>query len=312
MSEIKAIVLCSNRFALPALQELAFFNQLAVVAVPRHCTDMAEDAQAVLNGSGIPVVQVDKASLVRQLTEAIQQHKANIGLVITFSYKIPASVYGLTEKGFFNVHPSPLPLYRGADPVFQQLKNREELAGVSLHQLDDGMDTGPVVARELIRIEEGDTYGMLTTKLSFTALNLIRTVLKLAAFGSLIPSRPQDEVRATYYPKQQAKDITINWKEMDAATIVALVRACNPWNKVAVTKINNKVVRLLEAERIEEKMKGGEPGTVLWFDATAMIVATAGEEAIRVTVVYTDEGFFSAALLQKAGLRAGSRFGEVY
>jgi methionyl-tRNA formyltransferase len=312
MSEIKAIVLCSNRFALPALQELAFFNQLAVVAVPRHCTDMAEDAQAVLNGSGIPVVQVDKASLARQLTEAIQQHKANIGLVITFSYKIPASVYGLPEKGFFNVHPSPLPLYRGADPVFQQLKNREELAGVSLHQLDDGMDTGPVVARELIRIEEGDTYGMLTTKLSFTALNLIRTVLKLAAFGSRIPSKPQDEARATCFSKQQAKDITINWKEMDAATIVALVRACNPWNKGAVTKINNKVVRLLEAERIAEKMGGGEPGTVLCFDATAMIVATAGEEAIRVTVVYTDEGFFSAALLQNAGLRAGSRFGEVY
>lgn len=311
MNERKVIVLCGSRFALPALQELAFFNQLALVVIPRHCPEMIEDVKALLNGTSIPVLVVDKASCTEQITAAIKQYQPNIGLVLSFSYKIPESVYTLPPAGFFNVHPGPLPQYRGADPVFRQLKNKEKTASVTIHQLDNGFDTGPVVMEERIRIEPGDSYGLLTTKLSHTATNLVRTLLKLTAFQLTIPSRPQNEAMAGYFSKQGAGDITIDWQHMDAETIIALINACNPWNKGAVTKLNEKIIRLVEAEITHQKGLTQEPGTIVGFEDPAFLVAVLGGQAIRVRIVYLEEGFFSGARLQEFGVMAGHRFSAI-
>ena len=129
MNEIKVILLCGNRFALPAMQQLFFFNQLKAVAIPAHCEEMIEQTQVALLNTGIPVLILTKESFVLQLENAIKQNQINLGLIMTFSYKIPASVYSLPEKGFYNVHPGLLPGYRGADPIFQQIRNQEKFAG---------------------------------------------------------------------------------------------------------------------------------------------------------------------------------------
>ena len=228
---------------------------------------------------------------------------------MTFSYKIPASVYTMPEKGFFNVHPSPLPLYRGADPIFQQIKNREAYAGVTVHKLDDGIDTGPVVIKELIRLDRNDTYGMLTTKLSVIAANLVRTLVKLAGFDLNITAKPQDETRASYFPKQIAKDIVINWNEMMADDVVALINACNPWNKGAVTKMNNKLIRFVQASKgQEDNMPSAMPGTILSFRESTAIISTCCGEALKLSIISVDEGFYCAADLRLFGIVEGSRF----
>lgn len=309
MSELKIILLCGSRFAMPALQELAFFNQLAAVCIPCHCKDMIEDTEAVLMGQSIPILKMEKHSFDGQLKEAIEKYRINLGLVMTFNYKIPSSIYILPEKGFFNVHPSSLPMYRGADPIFQQIKNKEKYAGVTLHKLDDGIDTGPIVIKELIELKPGDTYGMLTTKLSVIAANLVRTLVKLAGFGLNITSKPQDETKASYFPKQTAKDIVINWNEMMADDVVALVNACNPWNKGAVTKIANKVIRFVQAVKWKgDDLPSVAEGTILFFQEAAAVVSTRNGEAIKLLVVSVDEGFYCAADLRLFGIVEGNRF----
>src|SRR5689334_17830761 len=145
MNETKVILICSSRFAIQTMQELAFFKQLAVVAVPRNNPDIVEHVKVVLTGTGVPILELEKRSFVKQLTDSIIEYKVDLGLMMTFSYTLPASVFNLPEKGFFNVHPGPLPGYRGADPVFQQIKNREQQAGVTIHKLAEGLDTGPIV-----------------------------------------------------------------------------------------------------------------------------------------------------------------------
>jgi methionyl-tRNA formyltransferase len=310
MSDPRVILLCSSRFAIPALQELAFFNQLAVVAIPGHCKEMIEHVKSALPGTGIPILELDKAVFTDQLKEAIDKYKVTTGLVMTFSYILPASVFALPVKGFFNIHPGPLPRYRGADPIFQQLKNKEKKAGVTIHKLDEGLDTGPVVINEMIPVDPADTYGILTSKLSFTAARLVRTLTKLLSFDVAIPSRSQDESKATYFKRQSAKDVIIDWMTMDADSIIALIHACNPWNKGALTRINQKIIRLLEAE----KLSGYDPasstiaGTVMGIDEKGMIISTTGHEAIRVAIIYIDEGFLLASSLGKLGVMTGHCF----
>jgi methionyl-tRNA formyltransferase len=310
MSEIRIILLCGSRFAIPALQELAFFKQLSVIAIPRHCTEMIERVKVSLTGMNVPVIEIDKETLEKQLKDAIEKYKITTGLVMSFSYSIPASVFILPPNGFFNVHPGPLPRYRGADPVFQQIKNKERKAGVTIHKLDEGFDTGPVVINEMIAIDPADTYGILTSKLSITAGRVVRTLCKLLGFDLAVPSRPQDESKATYFKKQSAKDVIIDWMTMDADSVIALINACNPWNKGALTKINQKIIRLLEAEKLAgyELPENTMAGTVIAIDEKGMIVSANGHEAIRVFTVYIDEGFFRASLLNKLGIIPGNRF----
>ena len=307
--EIKLILLCSSRLALPSLKELLFYKRLAVIAIPDFNEDMITQVQLLLEGLEVPLLQVNETNCNTQLVDAIERYHVNIGLIMSFSYKISSQVYTLPAKGFFNVHPGPLPEYRGADPVFQQIKNREKYAAVCIHKLDQGFDTGPIVIQEMVRIEKNDTYGLLTTKLAALATGMVATLMKLASFDIAIPSKAQDRSRGVYYKKQMAKDVTINWQTMDADTIVALINACNPWNKGAVTKLNNNILRLLEAENLNENTSQQKiPGTIIAFEENGMIVATCDDSSIRVSIVYIDEGYLTANRLTQLGVVPGSSF----
>ena len=309
MSKLNILLLCSSRFALPALKELAFFQMLTAVAIPSACDEMVENVQAILTGSGIPVLQLHKETYADHLIQIIDEYHVTMGLMMTFSYKIPESVYTLPVKGFYNVHPGPLPTYRGADPIFQQLKNKEKKAGVTIHKLNDGIDTGPVVIHEMLKIETKDTYGMLTTKLANLAARLTGTLIKLVDFDLAIPSRPQNLTSARYFKRQTADDVTVDWQTMDAETIVALINACNPWNKGAVTKINNQVMRLLCAEKVlQHTAIGKSAGYIVAFEDKGMIVSTINDQAIIVHVVYMEEGFLNTGMLPLLGFESGHFF----
>ena len=291
------------------MQELAFFKLLATVAVPRNMPEIVERVKASLSGSDIPILELEKKTYEKELIQAIMNYKVNLGLIMTFGYIIPASVYELPEKGFFNVHPGPLPYYRGPDPIFQQIKNKEPRAGVCIHTVEKKPDTGPVVLQQMIKLEKNDTHGILLSNLSQLAATMVRILVKLASYDLKIPSKPQDDSLAVYYTKQQANDITINWQEMDATTIIALINACNPWNKGAVTKFNNRIIRLVEAEKSTSSSDSGKlPGTVLSISGNSFKVSTLGGESIRVQIIYTDEGFLSASRLELAGLTVGCSF----
>ena len=294
---------------MPALKELVFFNLLAAVAIPRQYDEMIEKMDVFLTGTGIPVIELDKQNFAERIQEAIEENEINLGLVMTFPYKIPSSLYNLPVKGFYNIHPGPLPQYRGTDPVFRQLKNKEKHAGVAVHKLDDGINTGPVVMSEMLKIDTSDTYGLLTTKLANLAAKQTGTLIKLLSFEITVASRPQDETKAKYFKKKQAEDIMINWQKMDADSVIALINACNPWNKGAVAKINNQVIRFLEAEKLPENpFFQKEPGYILAMEENGITVSTIHDETILVRIIYADEGFLHAYYLSRLGVLAGNRF----
>lgn len=309
MTTLKVLLLCSTRFALPAMRDLLYSGSLAAVVIPEHGEEMIEEVRSLLNAPGISVIAVNKENNSSELKKAIKKYDAALVMMLTYPFKISKEIYSLPLNGFFNFHPGPLPEYRGPDPVFQQVLRREAFAGVTVHRVDEGMDTGPVVIKEMLRTDPADTYGILNNKLAELAAKLAGILLKMAALDLPIPSKPQDESKARYFKRQTSADIVIRWDTMDAESIIGLIHACNPWNKGAVTSVNNKIIRLLDAEKTgskntEEKL----PGTVIAADAESLTVAAINGECIRIGYVYIDEGFMKAGRLTAIGVNRGSRF----
>lgn len=306
MKEIRALVLCSSRFAMPAVHQLLQAGMLGAVAVPAHADEAAEQCEGMLQGSGVPVVRVSAAGYGQELKKIMQQQRINVGLMLTFSYRIPASVYAMPELGFYNFHPGPLPLYRGPDPVFQQIRRMEEYAGIAIHKLDDRFDTGPVVIKEKIRIEPGDTHGLLTTKLSVKAAAMLGVLIKMLLLDIVPPQKPQDG-ESSYYKKHGAADVIINWSTMSAAEIVALMNACNPWNKGALTRIKNMIVRLPEG-KVLAAAEDKPAGSIISISDHELVIAAAGGGAVAVPFIHLEEGFFSAGRISAFGIRPGDSF----
>ncbi|MBS1512095.1 MAG: hypothetical protein JST86_14700 [Bacteroidetes bacterium] len=311
MNECKAILVCGNRIALPLLRDLLFLNRLSVLVLPANNKILVEEVRHYLQNTTLPLLYVTKTDFAEKIADAVRQYKPELGLVFSFSFRMPGTVLSLTDKGWFNIHPGPLPAYRGPDPVFRQIKNQEPFACISVHKMTADFDAGPVVMMNKIRLSVTDTYGMLSKKLGECAAQNIPALLKMADFGVQIPARPQEETKAVYYNRQAAADITINWDTMGAEEIVALINACNPWNKGAVTSLNNNIIKLLEATAaVDEDVEKKLPGTITTVSKDFFKVATV-KGLLCVQLVYTDEGYMSAARLFNTGIQPGNRFGDI-
>jgi len=312
MAEPRILLLCSNRFALPSLQVLAFFKKLEVVCIPQQFEEMIEGATQILKELNIPVVVLQKKTFAKKIIQLIAKYEVNTGLMITFPYKLPRDVYELPANGFYNIHQGPLPEYRGMDPVFQQIRLREKYAGVTLHKVDGDFDTGAIVISEKIKLDTADTHGILNEKLGQVAGKMTATFLKLLEMGMQVPLKPQDESKAIYYKKHDINDVCINWQVMDAKTIIALINACNPWNKGAVTKLNGKIIRLLEAVIVDSPEAKFPPGTILSIDEKGITVATVNnKESVCVSIISMDEGFHLGKKLMKWGIQPGHTFSRI-
>lgn len=309
MQELRILLLCSSPFALPAMQSLIFFKNLKVIAIPEHSTDLIKETKILIKNEPVQLLVLKKKTFAKKLTDIISKYEINTGIMASFSYRLPSSVFDLPSKGFFNIHPGSLPAFRGIDPVFQQIRLKEKLAGVTIHKLDEDFDTGPVIMHEMIKLDPLDTYGTLNEKLALVAGNLLSVLLKLLSMGTKIPERKQDESKAVYYKKQDKFDVMLNWRVMDAEKIVALINACNPWNKGAVCMLNNKVIHLLDGRIIDFQSETDYiPGSIISIDQNGMTVSAMDNKAVIITMIYTDLGFFHSSKLSEFGILPGSRF----
>lgn len=309
MKEIKALVLCSSRFAIPSVHQLLQAGILVAIAVPASADETAEQCGEMVKGTAVPVLRLSATGYEQELIKIIQKYKVNTGLMLTFSHRLPASVYSLPALGFYNFHPGPLPLYRGPDPVFQQIKRMEEYAGIVIHKLDERFDTGPVIIKEKIKIEPGDSYGLLTSKLAAKAAAMLGVLIKMLMLDIAPPLKPQQAEESTYYKKHGAADVIIDWNTMSAEEIAALMNACNPWNKGALTKIKNMIVRLPEGKVIPmPENSAGKAGSVISIADNELLVAALNNKAISISFLHMEEGFFNAGRLSAFGVRAGDCF----
>jgi methionyl-tRNA formyltransferase len=310
MNDVKALILCNNPIAIPGIKEFLFYGKVGAIVTTSRNKEMQHILKQLLQDTNVPLVLVNKKEYQSQLADTIKNYQANVGLLMTFPFIITKEILELPEKGFINFHYGLLPSCRGPQPILRHLLNNDEEAGVTLHRVDEGIDTGPIIMQEKLPIANDDTYGTLQSKLAYLAAKQAASLLKILSYGKIIPATPQDENLAAYYEMPTASELTINWQKMTANQIIRLVNTCNPWNKGAGTTINNWMLGITEAE-IQQGIDESDtpPGALIYCNKErGLVVKTIDNRMLKINIIYTNEGFFSGARLESFGVKPGMSF----
>ncbi len=227
---------------------------------------------------GIPVFQPKKVR-EPECVEELKQYNADIIVVIAFGQIMPKEILEMTPFGCVNVHASLLPKYRGAAPIQWAVIDGEEVSGVTTMQMDEGLDTGDMLLKTEIRLDEKETGGSLHDKLAAAGAELCVRTLKGLEEKTVVP-KPQGESPTAYARMLDKKLGNIDWSR-DAESIERLVRGLNPWPS-AYTNWDGKVMKIWEA-RAEKRAAeaGGVPGTVISVEKDGFCVET-GDGVLKV------------------------------
>lgn len=211
--------------------------------------------------------------------------KPDLMIVIAYGLILPSSILAIPRLGCINVHASLLPRWRGASPIQHAIMKGDEQSGITLMQMDAGMDTGPMLGHLACPISPSDTAASLHDKLAQLSAKPLLTLLDALANNKAYPEQQNNEL-ATYAGKINKEDARINW--LDSAVAIALkIRAFNPW-PIAYTMIGPEVLRIHQAQ-VFAADSSALPGTILSIDKKGMLVAT-GKQGLLVEMIQFSGG----------------------
>jgi methionyl-tRNA formyltransferase len=213
-----------------------------------------------------------------EFLEVLRTIAPDVIVVAAYGQILPREMLVLPKYGCLNIHASLLPLYRGAAPINWAIVRGETHSGITIMQMDEGMDTGGILLQEGISIEPQDTAGTLTEKLSLLGAKLIITALQGVGSGTLMPV-PQDGSRATLAPLLKKGDGLIDWK-LPASEIHRRIRGLSPWPG-AYSYLDGKMVKIIVSEVVAGS---GEPGSLYEQDKKTLDAGT-GSGMLRIRVI---------------------------
>jgi len=229
--------------------------------------------------------------------------RPDVIVTAAFGLILPQAVLDIPQRGSINVHASLLPRWRGAAPVQRALLAGDLETGVSIMQMDAGLDTGPVLLHERVRILDTDTAGTLTDRLAELGGSLVVRVLDaLEADG--LTAVPQPAAGVTYAPKLEKREFRLDWSQ-GATMVNRRVRAFDP-SPGAGARVRGVDLKIWACALAEGK---GNPGEVLSADKRGLLVA-CGEGALQVIELQRPGGrrLRAADFLRGFQLSAGERF----
>lgn len=260
MKNLRVVFMGTPEFAVPVLKELIDnTNVVLVVTQP----DAYVGRKKILTPSPIKQlalengIEVFNPEKVRKEYEYILNKKPDIVITCAFGQIVPKEILDYPEHGCINVHASLLPKYRGASPISEAIKNGEEETGITIMYMDEGIDTGNIIQARAIPIEETDTLGTLSDKLSKlgakTLMDTLPSIMECENFDI-----PQDNEEATYVSTIKRGDERIDFNKT-RREVYNFIRSINP-HPLANTIINGEEWKIIEASIGEEK--SGEVGMI--------------------------------------------------
>jgi methionyl-tRNA formyltransferase len=193
----------------------------------------------------------------------------DIMIVVAYGLLLPESVLSIPKYGCINVHASTLPRWRGAAPIERAIEAGDSQTGVTIMQMDKGLDTGDMLLHESIPITTETTGDRLRAQMSAIGADLLIKTLDQVAAHSLNPIK-QDDSLATYAKKILKNDACIDW-QLDCQQIDQKIRAFNS-HSVCFTELETKRLKIWEAKPIHEPHQG-KPGEILAVDKSGILVA---------------------------------------
>ena len=191
--------------------------------------------------------------------QLLTQHGADLMVVVAYGLLLPQAVLDIPKLGCINVHASLLPRWRGAAPIQRAIEAGDSETGVSIMQMEAGLDTGPVISTAHCNIEANDTSVTLFEKLADLGGPALLSALSKIESGTAVASA-QDDQQSTYAHKIDKSEAQVNWS--DEATVIAQkIRAFNPF-PVAYTQLGDTRIKVWTAQVLESSAMG-EPGSIL-------------------------------------------------
>lgn len=222
--------------------------------------------------------------------QSVVDLNADIMVVVAYGVILPQTVLDLPRLGCINVHGSLLPRWRGAAPIHRALWAGDNQTGITIIQMDAGLDTGAMLHKTVCAIQPNDTSASLHEKLAQIGPGAMLTTLAQIAAGSTI-AEPQDDTLSTYAEKLSKEKACLDWR-LPAVQLERCIRAFNPW-PTSYFPLEGQPVKIWAACVNTQPSCSQVPGTLLAADKSGIHVATG-------------EGILTLTLLQPAGKKAMS------
>ena len=244
--------------------------------------------------------------------EYLRKFNADIIIVVAFGQILSKSILDMPRYGCINVHASLLPKYRGAAPIQWAVINGDEFTGVTTMRMDEGVDTGDMIAKSTVRLAPDETGGSLFDKLSAEGARLCVETMKMIEDGTA-EYTPQNSEEATHTSMISKELGFIDWTK-PAVEIERLIRGLNPWPS-AFTSLNGKMLKGWDADVISDdsacRLRDGKPGEVVEIDKDSFTVACGnGYLIIKEVQLEGKKRMDSGSFLRGNHLDEGVVFGE--
>ncbi len=278
MAGPRVVFMASPAFAAPAVGALGgMYPIVGVVTQPdrpagRGSRLRPPPVKVTAERLGLPVFQPEKVATPSAL-EHLRAWAPDVIVVAAFGQILPPELLSLPPHGCLNLHASLLPRWRGAAPIAAAILAGDTVTGVTLMLMDEGVDTGPILARREEPIRSDDTTGSLTERLARVAAELLIEVLPGYLAGKVRPV-PQPEEGVTYCRPLKKADGYLDWTR-PAVELERQVRAVTPWPG-AFTFWHGQMVKVLRAAPIPDWSGPEPPGTVVPLGEGAVVIAGQG------------------------------------
>ncbi len=239
---------------------------------PKKDHNMYGDFKNFIYSRGLNYIDFDELD-EPQLIQTIKDLEVDAAVVCSYNYKVPKVLRDATKDGFLNVHPSLLPKYRGGNPYSRVIMNGEAETGVTVHFMDDGFDTGDIIAQKPYHIPAKATMGTIFNELNFIGIELLLQVLQMYETQDL-PRIPQPKGTFISGNGLSDRELFINY-EKTAEEIERFIRALNPFI-MASTTFRGNLMKILKAEVASDAFCLPHPaGTLAKIEDDKFFIATS-------------------------------------
>jgi methionyl-tRNA formyltransferase len=274
--------------ALQALHEAGFEIPLVLTQPDRPAGRgmqlQASPVKQYAQAHGMPVAQPVSLRLdgkhpdaARHAHELLAATPHDVMVVAAYGLILPQSILDIPPQGCLNIHASLLPRWRGAAPIHRAVEAGDAETGITIMQMDAGLDTGPMLLMESLPIGAEDTTGSLHDRLAVLGGKLIVEALRRMERGG-IRSTPQPEGGVTYAAKISREEAALDFR-LPAMTLERRIRAFNPFPGAAA-RFQGTLLKIWEAQALPES-GGSTPGCILAADAQHGLIVSCGQGALR-------------------------------
>lgn len=281
---MKIIFMGTPEFSVPILENLIKAHEVTLVITQpdrpagRHGRLLRSAVAVCADTHGIPVLQPERIKRKSFFKELIQ-FEADVIIVAAYGQILPERILNYCKFGCINVHASLLPKLRGAAPIQWAIIEGHDKTGVTIMQMDKGLDTGDMLLKEEVIIDTDETGGTLHDKLAKTGADLIIRALILLSEGRLSPEK-QDDSKSTYAHMLNKGTGRMNLNDT-AQTLVRLVNGLNPYPSAFLTMCDGKTLKVHKAEEVAEIIHSEIPGKILSDPTQEIILACGGNTALK-------------------------------